>query len=362
MGRIVLHMDLDYFFAQVEESDRPEYLGRPVVVCIYSGRDTTSGVVSTSNYEARRYGVKSGLPIRTAMRKLKGTDAAFIPARHERYAEVSQKVMETLARYGEKFEYVSIDEGVLEITKASDDDYGKAERIALAAKQEIREKTGLTCSIGVGPNRLIAKIASDFRKPDGLTVVKPDEVEGFLAEMDVGKIPGVGAKTREVLNAAGIRTIAQLRDAEPGFLAEAFGKKTGGWLINAARGIDESEVGAQQGEQKQISRIMTLKRDTRDVDEIMDAMEELIRDIGKEVLENKLTFRAVGASVVDETLRTHSKSRTLPRPAEDAAQIGRAARELFAAIAAETKTAFRRAGVKVEGLASAKGQKTLGEY
>jgi len=361
MERIILHLDLDYFFAQVEENDHPEYTGKPVVVCVYSGRDETSGAVSTSNYIAREYGVKAGVPIKEAIRKLAGKDAVFLPVRHERYGEISQGVMQILDSYGEKFEYASIDEGFLEITRAAGGDYGKAERVALEIKKEVFGKFRLTCSVGIGPSKLIAKIASDFKKPDGLTVVKPQEVQQFLDSLPVGKIPGVGPKSSEFFASAGIETISDLRNADPGRIVEVFGKKTGGWLLNAAKGIDESEVG-NSGGQKQISRIATLKRNTRNLGEIMGAMEGLILDVESEVKERELAFSVVGANVIDEHMKTLSKSRTLPHPAQDGNEVRKIARELFYEIINETKTEFRRAGVKVEKLESKKGQKNLSEF
>lgn len=361
MERIVLHLDIDYFFAQVEENEHPEYKGKPVVVCVYSGRDETSGVVSTSNYEARKYGVKSGMPIKIAIAHLKGTGAVFLPVDHELYSRISQGVMEIVSTYGEKFEYASIDEGVIEISEAAHRSYGEAKEIAEKIKKEILGKFHLTCSIGIGPNRLVAKIASDFRKPNGLTVVKPDEVGAFLEKMDVDKIPGIGKKSRDFLATMGIHVVGQLRDADPALLGEAFGKKTAGWLINSAKGIDETEVGIAW-EQKQVSRIMTLKNDTRDLDGIMNSMKPLVQEIADEIREMEISFSSVGATLIDENMKTFTKSRTLAHPTGDANEITKIAKMLFAEIISETKMNFRRAGIKIEKLEKRKGQKTLGEF
>ncbi|VVB98349.1 DNA polymerase IV [uncultured archaeon] len=361
MERIVLHLDIDYFFAQAEENEHPEYRGKPVVVCVYSGRTAESGVVSTANYEARGYGVRSGMPIRNAIEKLKGAKAVFLPVRHELYGKISQGVMETLSAYGEKFEYASIDEGYLDLTRAADMDYAAARKIGERIKNEILAKFHLTCSVGVGPNKLIAKIASEVVKPNGLTVVASEEVGGFLEAMDVTRIPGVGKKSSEFLENMGIKTVSQLRKADPGMIAEAFGKKTGGWLINAARGVDESEVG-EVSEQKQISRIATLKRDTRELQEIMGAMEQLIHDVANEINERNVSFSAVGAALIDENLKNYAKARTLAHPSQDPADIRKTASALFQEILNESGKNFRRAGIRIERLESKKGQKTLGEF
>lgn len=360
MERIVLHLDIDYFFAQVEENDRPEYRGKPVVVCVYSGRSAESGVVSTSNYDARKYGVRSGIPIKNAIEKLRGTNAVFLPVRHERYSEISQGVMEIVSAHGEKFEYASIDEGYLEISQATGMDYDAARGIGERLKNEILAKFHLTCSVGIGQNKLVAKIASEIVKPNGLTVVLPAETEEFLAPMGVGKIPGIGAKSGQYLEKMGIRTVSELRRADPGMIAEAFGKRTGGWLINASKGIDESEVGAE-GEQKQISRISTLKQDTRDLQAIMEAMGPLISDIANEIRERNVSFSIAGVALIDENLKGYAKSRTIAHPTQDEGEIRKIAEALFADIIRESRFQFRRAGIKVERLESRKGQKTLFE-
>ncbi len=327
-------------------------------MCVYSGRDETSGAVSTANYEARKYGVRAGVPIKFAIARLKGTNAVFLPVRHERYSEISQGVMQTVSGYGEKFGYASVDEGALDITKASEGDYAKAGRLAEKLKFEILEKFRLTCSVGIGPSPLVAKIASDVNKPNGLTIVRPQEVEAFLSPMGVGKIPGIGNKSAEFLESGGIRTIEDLRNADPGMLVESFGRKTGAWLMNAAKGVDESEIGAEGG-QKQLSRIKTMKQDTRDLETLMRETAELADELGAELRERRLSYKAVGVMLVDESLKAYSKARTLSHPSEDVFELRKASRELFAQIISETGAQFRRAGLRVDRLESREGQQTL---
>ncbi|MFQ5763159.1 MAG: DNA polymerase IV, partial [Candidatus Bathyarchaeia archaeon] len=184
--RVVMHLDLDYFFAQCEEKRRPELHDKPVVVCVYSGRTPDSGAVSTANYVARRMGVKSGIPIIQAKRLLeKAADAVFLPVDHDFYESMSARVMSILRHRCEKFEQGGIDEAYMEVTGRVQGDFDRAAAEAAEVKREVHEREGLICSIGIGPNKLIAKIASDFQKPDGLTVVKPEGVQSFLADMDV---------------------------------------------------------------------------------------------------------------------------------------------------------------------------------
>jgi DNA polymerase IV (DinB-like DNA polymerase) len=172
-------VDLDYFYAQCEETRNPSIRGKAVVVSVYSGRTEDSGVVSTANYLAREYGVRSGIPISVAKNRLRDADAVFLPVDHSFYGEVSEKVMTVLRGYADRFERVGIDEAYLDVTERARGDFATAAEIARSTKKEIHSQLGLTCSIGIGPNRLVAKIAADANKPDGLTVVEPGALQEF---------------------------------------------------------------------------------------------------------------------------------------------------------------------------------------
>lgn len=359
-SRIILHIDFDYFYAQVEEIEHPEAKDRPIVVCMYSGRTKNSGAVATANYSARKYGVKAGIPIFQAKAKLAGRDALFLPANHELYAEKSLAIMQLLENYADKLEPASIDEAFLDVS-GKVRSYADAKKLAKEIKQTIYEKFKLTCSIGVASNKLVAKIASDFQKPNGLTIVKPEGMQKFLDPLDVKDIPGIGKKTKEFLGTHNIHTIADLRKADAAWLVEAFGKKTGAWLISAAQGRDETAVAALQ-EQKQLSRIKTLKRNSRDLEEITDALQELIDDLAKEIAEYNLTFGTVGINAIDQNLKMHTKSKSLAHPSNDKKEIEKISRELFKELIKETAIEFRRVGVKIEKLQSKAGQKTLEEF
>ncbi|MEM2906885.1 MAG: hypothetical protein QW739_02260, partial [Candidatus Odinarchaeota archaeon] len=178
--RIILHVDLDYFFAQVEEREDPNLKGKPVVVCVYSDRGGGSGVVAAANYTARRYNVKAGLPIRIAEKRLTGLNAVFLPVRKEYYESVSDEVMNIVKKYGDVFEQASIDEAYLDATSMLNGFFDKSYGHAINLQSDVYLRTGLTCSIGVSYNKLLAKIAAGFRKPNGVTVVKPGESEEFL--------------------------------------------------------------------------------------------------------------------------------------------------------------------------------------
>ncbi|MCS6768241.1 MAG: DNA polymerase IV, partial [Candidatus Nitrosocaldus sp.] len=220
-GRIVMHVDLDYFYAQCEELRRSDLRDKPVVVCVYSARGGDSGAVSTCNYKARAYGVKAGIPIVQAKRLLKDVpDAVFLPVDEPYYTDISEMVMGILRASADAFEQVSIDEAYMDVSMRCSN-FDDARELATRLKDEIRGSIGLTCSIGVGMNKLIAKMASEHRKPDGLTVVRPEDVQGFIGPMSVGRLLWVGRRTEERLNAMGIRTIAELANVSIDMLIDA---------------------------------------------------------------------------------------------------------------------------------------------
>ena len=271
-------VDLDYFYAQVEEKRNPSIKDKPVVVCVYSGRTEESGVVATANYIARKYGVNSGIPIVLAKKRLEGVDFVFIRMDHDYYKQVSDRIMDILKSRSDGFEQMGIDEAYLDISKRSGLSYQMATEMARAIKEEIKNQEGLTCSIGVGPNKLIAKIASDVEKPDGLTVVRPEEVLQFLYPMAVNRIVGVGKKTSEKLECMGIKTIGDLAALDVQRLMEAFGDSLGTYLHNASKGMDEDPI-RERGDAESISRIATLKQDTHDIGLILQSADQLCLDV-----------------------------------------------------------------------------------
>ncbi len=205
--RVIFHLDMDHFYTAVEERERPEIKGVPVIVGADPKEGKGRGVVSTSNYEARKSGVRSGMPISQAWRLC--PRAVYLPPNFPLYIRVSGEIMELARKYAGKFEQWGIDEAFLDVS-GKVDDWAEAEALAQRIKQEIKEKEGLTASIGVGPNKLVAKVASDFQKPDGLTIVKEEEVEKFLEPLPVRKLLWVGRKTEAKLKELGVNTIGDL--------------------------------------------------------------------------------------------------------------------------------------------------------
>jgi DNA polymerase IV (archaeal DinB-like DNA polymerase) len=198
LSRVIFHVDFDYFFAQCEEIRDQSLKTKPVAVCIFSDRGGDSGAIATANYIARKYGVKSGMPIKFAKARLKDMpDAAFLPADFAYYSDISEQAMEIMKNSADMFEYVGKDEAYLDVSIRTEASFQKAAHLAQQLKNQIREKVKLTCSVGIAENKLVAKIASNFKKPDGLTVVEPTQTESFLGPLKISDIPGIGKVTEE---------------------------------------------------------------------------------------------------------------------------------------------------------------------
>jgi len=356
-----MHIDLDYFFAQCEERRNPALKSKPLVVCVYSGRTPDSGAVSTTNYLARRLGVKSGIPILTAKKILKDADAVFLPVDHDYYGQVSRNVMEIVRSYGDAFQRGGIDEAFIEVGHRVRGEFDRARELALEIKGVVREKEGLSSSIGVAPNKLVAKIASDFQKPDGLTVVRPDEVERFLAPLPVGRLIGVGRKTEDRLGEEGIKTIGDLAEFDVERLCHIFGKNLGRYFHDAARGIDDEPL-EEAEERDQISRIATLKENTRDPSKIVPILEGLAKEVAMKAEKEGLSFRSVSIIGILEDLSIHTRSRTVAAYTRDPGVVKGISTELLQILLDGTDLSIRRVGVRVSSFQKATGQKALSDF
>ncbi len=347
-NRVVMLVDFDYFFAQCEELRNPALKDKPVVVGVYSGRTEESGAVSTSNYVARKYAVKSGMPLFLAKRKLEGTDAVFLPVDHEYYEQISSRIMQILRGYATGLEQVSIDEAYLDVTEQVQGSFEEARDYAQKIKADVKSQVGISFSIGVGPNKLVAKIACDSHKPDGLTIVKPEEAKSFLAPLPVDCLLGVGKKTSAKMDSLGIKTVGDLAIYDVQRLIAVWGKILGIYFLNAANAVDNEPV-QEQGEAESISRIGTLKQDSRDLAFILQKTEELTEDVASEVAEKGWSFKQVAIYVVLTDLTSKSRSVTLEQPAKDKETIRQNVRGLLEKFLGETQLEVRRVGVKVSG-------------
>ena len=361
-ARVVFHVDFDYFFAQCEEIRNPDLKLKPVCVCVFSDRGGDSGAIATANYIARKFGVKSGIPISFAKKRLEERkDAVFLPVDFDYYVEISEKAMYNMKESADIFEYVGKDEAYLDVTDRVEGNFNKASHLAQQIKNSIRDKVKLSCSIGVSSNKLIAKIASDFRKPDGLTVVSPEKVDEFLEQLKIRAIPGIGKKTEERLTLMKIETIKDLKKLDVFTLNKEFGKKYGTYIFNAARGIDNEPVKERESS-TQFSKIATLKKDSNDYDFLAENLNELCIELHEVIQKNKRTFKSVGIQFIFSDLSNKTKSRMLKNPTSSLEELQKNTVQLLKEALEEQKNSVRRLGVKVSELSEIQGQSDITSY
>jgi len=352
--RIVIAIDLDYFYAQCEEVRDPTIKGKPVVICVFSGRTNESGAVSTANYLARSLGARSGMPIVQAKKILqKNPESVFLPTDIEYYSTVSDRIMEIIRSFSEKFEQSSIDEAYIDVSTLTSAGAEDAASIGKRIKTEIFRAENLTCSIGIGPNKLMAKMAVDSRKPDGLTVISLDQVKTFLDPLPVGKLFGIGPRTEEKLRAIGITTIRELGSSDPNLLSEKFGIRIGGALYETANGIDDDPVAEKEPEQ--MSRIITLKHDVEAFD-FQELLKPLADDISNRLSASGYLAKSVGIILITSNLKMMSRLRTISAPTNSGIEILKNAVEMFESFynreeSEEQRPRLRRVGIRVSGLA-----------
>jgi DNA polymerase IV (DinB-like DNA polymerase) len=351
--RVIFHLDMDHFYTAVEERERPEIKGSAVIVGSDPKEGKGRGVVSTSNYEARKSGVRSGMPISQAWQLC--PRAVYLPPNFPLYIKVSSEIMEITRKYAGKFEQWGIDEAFLDVSNKVAN-WTEAEYLARKIKQEIKEKEGLTATIGVGPNKLIAKVASDFQKPDGLTIVKETEVKNFLATLPVRKLLWVGRKTEAKLKELGVQTIGDLAHYDPTALSSMFGVM-GLQMHLMAKGIDRSEVEERIGV-KSISHETTFEEDTSDSAVIFQALDALCEEVLKEAVNQHLLFKTVTVKIRYQGFETHTRSKTLPFLTNRLRDLQKTANELlFSNLGKDRKV--RLIGVRVSSLISGEKQRTL---
>ena len=308
--RIIFHIDFDYFYAQCEEIRKPELRNIPSVVCVYSGREEDSGVVSTCNYEARKYGVKAAMPIRLAKSKLKEVHSIFLPTDMTYYHEISTKAMSIIQNYGELFEQVSVDECYVDFTKTTNSDFDDAKIFAVSLQKNIKDQIKLTCSIGVGPNKLIAKIASGINKPNGITVVRQEDAKQFISDRKIEDIPGVGPKTFKKLESLGIESISDISKKSIFELRDSLGYKIATFLVNASNGIDYSQIKVR-GTSKLIGKIVTLKKDIANFEQIKLTANNLCKSVYENLENKRQAFRVLTLILILENLQLISLSKSL---------------------------------------------------
>jgi len=314
--RVILHVDMDAFFAAIEQRDNPEYRGRPVVVGADPKEGEGRGVVSTCSYEAREYGIHSAQPISEAYRRC--PDAVFLPVRMEAYREASENIRAIFREFTPVVEPLSIDEAYLEVT-GSLRLFGGKRQLAEELQGRIRNRTGLTASLGVAPNKLVAKIASDLEKPEGLVIVEPEEVTDFLHPMPVGRLWGVGPKSEKALKKLGVHTIGDLARRDPKELEARFGKH-GRAIWKLARGRDERPV-QPETETKSIGHEHTFEKDTDDPELLASTLMRLAEKVAYRLRRKRMRGHTVTTKLRFEDFTTLTRACTLDRPTDAAPEI-----------------------------------------
>jgi len=325
MPRLILHVDLDAFYAAVEQRDHPEWRGRPLVVGAEPGQ---RGVVATCSYEARRFGVHSAMPIVQAVRRLP-PETVYVRSSMARYAKVSQQIMGVLETVSPVVERVSIDEAYLDVSGLTSL-VGPPAVIGAQVKERIRQAVELTASVGIGPNRLIAKLASDAQKPDGLTVVPPEEVGDFLAPMPFTVLRGIGVKTAPRLERLGVKTIGDVRQLPIETLRQHLGARTGSQVYQQARGLADDRIDPDRP-RRSISRETTFPENVTDPRILEETLRWVAQEVGSTARQTQHLGRVVTLKIRFHPFETHTRSRTLKMPTADDVALFRAAWSLFAA-------------------------------
>jgi DNA polymerase-4 len=352
-ARTIFHVDMDAFFAAIEQRDRPELRGLPVIV---GARPEQRGVVATCSYEARRFGIHSAMPSSTAARLC--PDAIFLAVRRERYSEVSGQVMAAFRATTPIVEPVSIDEAFLDVTgvPGSQED---PPALGYRLKRRIFLDTGLTCSVGIAPNKFLAKIASDLRKPDGLTMVPfaPAEIEAFLAPLPVKRIWGVGGRTADHLAQHGLRHIGQLQKLSPEALSRICGPTFGPRLWELAHGRDDRPVEAGPREEKSISHEETFVTDIADRARLRQELLELVEKVGRRLRQAERQARTVQIKLRFADFRTITRQQSLAQATASDRILVAAAMDLFSR--QELPQPIRLIGFGVSGLEEPRSEQGL---
>jgi DNA polymerase IV len=324
MSPIFLHLDMDAFFAAVEQADHPEMRGKPVVVGADPKGGTGRGVVSTCSYEARKYGIRSAMPISKAFHLC--PHAIYVFPRGHRYGEISRMIMNQLKDFSPDVEPISIDEAFLDIT-STHKLWKTPENLARQLKKRIYETTQLTASIGIAPSKFVAKIASDLKKPDGLVIVEQGTVKEFLAPLDISRMWGIGPKTLPHFHAFGIRTIGDLAQYSQNELSKRFGQ-SGLHFWNLANGIDRREI-QMSGSAKSISKEVTFDHDRDDPAELRNTLLYLCTELAYEMRRKQYRGRTVQLKIRLEDFSTFTRSRTLMHATQACDEIFNCIGELF---------------------------------
>ncbi len=351
--RAVIHIDMDAFFVSVELKRRVELRGKPVIVG-GEGDPTKRGVVSSASYEARRFGVHSGMPLRKAKRLC--PEAVFLPLDFALYEEESERFMAILREYTDLVESFGLDEAFLELRCApGEDPFERSIATAKRIKERIRDELSLTATAGVAPNKLLAKLATELSKPDGFMVIREEDVHRVLKDLPVRKLWGVGEKTEKRLKFLGIHTVGELARTPLLHLIRYFGRAHGTMLYEYSRGIDDTPV-VPFHEPNSMSREVTFEKDTRDIHFIKEVLYELTKDVTERLREEGYRARTFTIKIRYWNFKTITRSRTVSTPTDSLNDIWTQVAELMDRV--DTSQPVRLVGVKTSGLEK-RGERSL---
>ena len=344
-NRIILHIDMDAFFAAIEERENPWFKGKPVVVGAEPKGGRGRGVVATCNYEARKYGIHSAMPIFEAWRLC--PDAVFLPVNGELYSRVSGNIMKIVRKYASMVEQVSQDEAYVDVSFIGS--FKEAEKLALKIRQDILKREHLTASCGIAESKMVAKMACEQAKPNGVLVILKEDVDSFLLPLGIGKIPGVGPKTQDSLERFFEKKdlkVKDVRKATRGELVELLGV-LGDTLYEKVRGIDESPVSIEE-EIKSIGKEHTFQKDTRDGEEIFSVFRKISSDIARELKEQEHSFKTITVVCRFRGFKTHTKSKTLKEDSQDGKVLESESMHLLLRFLTENLEPVRLVGIRVK--------------
>lgn len=351
-SRQIIHVDMDAFYASVEELDNPALVGKAVIV---GGDPKRRGVVSAASYQARKFGVHSAMPMSQAVRLC--PDAIVLPVRMKRYVEFSKQIHAIFRKFTPQVEPISIDEAFLDVT-GSLRLFGCAEKIGRQIKQQIKEQLGLVASVGIAANKFLAKLASDLDKPDGFVVIAEQDKQQVLDPLPVSRIWGIGKVTEKAVKSKGIDTIKQLREARPEILRSIFGDQTA-HVLRLAHGVDDREVESGR-EAKSVSSERTFATDITDKDVLLDVLLGQAEDIAQRLRLNDLEAKTITLKLRYDDFRTITRSSTFDHPTNVTETLRRRAREVFLKWHKKSSGALRLLGFGASGLQKAgAGQRQL---
>jgi len=345
MKRLILHCDLDCFFAAVEIRDNPELRGKPVIIGADPKEGKGRGVISTCSYEAREFGLHSGMPISQAFQRC--PNGIYLKPNFNKYNLASSQVMEIVENYSQNFQQVGSDEAYLDLSDICIN-FNEAKEVAKEIQSKIRNNVGITISVGIAPTKSLAKIASDFKKPNGLTVFTPDNFKFLLKDKNITCIPGIGKKTKIKFVKKGIKTIGDIIKTPLADMITFFGKH-GDWIWKVANGLDNRKVMEFHASRKSISAERTFSTDTIDFNEILSKITEINKKIYRTVIKHHITYKTISLKIRFKGFQTYTRSKTLNYYIQDEHKVLKVILDLFKEFS-NNKKKVRLVGIKLSNL------------